>query len=181
MNASLNLKIIGRLKIADAVTGEQLLDQRNAIHPQNIAFAIARALSKDSNGAVYKLCLGNGGTFLNSSLVLTFRPANVSGAQANLYSQTYEVIVDDQAPGVSASNYVVPIEAVDPSISSTVLISALLSSTEPTSNPLDSFTFDEVGLKTEDDLLLTHIIFNPIIKTTAKTFLLTYTLEVSAA
>lgn len=180
-NDKTQLKIVGKLRITDAVTGKLILEKNNAIHPQNLALAITRALSNDSNGIVYKLCLGDGGTFLNSNSVLTYRLPNTVGQQAALYNQTYELIVDDQAAGVSPSNYVVPIASVAPSITSLVYVSALLSASEPTSNPMTSYTFDEVGLKTEDGLLLTHLIFTPIIKTTVKTFLLTYTLEVSVA
>ena len=162
-------------------TGAVVLDKQNAIHPQNISLAIARALSNDANGFVYKLCLGNNGTFVNSSSVIIFKQPNTETQQADLYNQTYETIVEDQAVGASPSNYVVPVKGAETSISAFVLVSALLSATEPTANPAVTYTFDEVGLKTADGLLLTHLIFTPIDKTTEMTFLMTYTLEVSAA
>lgn len=181
MKQAAHLRVVGRLKITNADSGQELLNQTNAIHGQNFAFAVVRALSNEPNGVVSRLCLGDGGTFLNSSSVLTFRLPNSTGEQADLYSQTYEQLVDDQAAGVSPSNFTVPVAPVAPSITSTVLVNALLTSTDPTNNPAVTYTFDEVGLKTADGLLLTHIIFTPIDKTTAQTFLITYTLEVSAA
>ena len=50
MKHPLNLNVKGHVNIVDKVSGEVLLDQCNAIHPQNMSRVIARALSHESNG-----------------------------------------------------------------------------------------------------------------------------------
>ena len=57
-----NVKCLGRVQIFDADTNELVLDKKNAIHPQNMALAIARSLSHDVDGPIYKLVFGNGGS-----------------------------------------------------------------------------------------------------------------------
>jgi len=58
-----NYQAIGRVVIHDQATGEMVLDKENAIHPQNMALVIARALARDDNGYIFNLCFGNGGTW----------------------------------------------------------------------------------------------------------------------
>lgn len=183
------IKVLGTLTIVDANTGACVLKKTNAIHQQNLALVIARALSNEPNGTVYQLCFGNGGTFLNSSNILNYRPPNIIGA-SDLYNETYHVIVDDQAVGVSPSNSVIPVASAPPAVSTLVVVTAVLSAAEPagqattdnlTTDTTSPYLFDEIGLKSEDGLLLTHLVFSPIEKTANRTFLITYTLNISVA
>jgi len=182
-------KFIGHCRITDRVTGELIMEKRNAVHPQNLGRAIGRSLARDSNGPVFKMAFGNGGTFFNSSQTLIFRSPNTIGS-ATLYNETWEVQVDDQDPSTPATNSVVSVAAPSPSISTIVTVIAQLNSNEPpgqevadniTTDPEGIFVFDEIGLKTEDDLLLSHLIFSPIEKTANRAFLITYTLTISAS
>ena len=50
-----------------------------------------------------------------------------------------------------------------------------------TTNPNSAFTFDELGLKTVDGLLLSHIVFNPIEKNAQRELIISYTLTVSVS
>lgn len=187
MKSHFDLQVRGHVRIVDAATEEVILDVHNAVHPQNLARAITRSLARDTNGYVFKLSFGNGGTFYNSSDVLVYRPPNTIGS-ATLYNQTYEIQVDEQSSGTPVTNSVTSAAAPAPSIASVVTVSALLAADEPagqqvadniTTDPEADFMFDEIGLKTSDDLLLTHLVFNPIEKTANRAFLITYTLTCS--
>lgn len=181
--------VVGDVLISDAETGEVLKHKKNAVHPKNMALAIARSLSRNDNGYVFKMSFGNGGTFLNSSGRIIFRAPNTLGA-ADLYNPTYEVIVDAKTDGAPVTNSVVPSESPSPAITSIVTITCVLGANEPAgqeatsntnTNPNSTFFFDEIGLKTSDGLLLTHLVFTPIEKTANRAFLVTYTLTVSVS
>lgn len=186
---NISAKLLGRAIIKDSITGELLLDKSNAIHPQNMSLVIARALARDSNGSIFKLCFGNGGTFFNSSSQIVYRTPNTIGS-ADLYNQTYEVQVDEQSVGTPVTNSVTSSSSPSPSITSIVTIIAELTAGEPagqavadniTVDPESDFTFDEIGLKTEDDLLLSHLIFSPVEKTATRAWIITYTLTISVS
>lgn len=185
----LNATVIGEVCIQDAISLEILRQKKNAIHPKNMASAIARSLSRNDNGFVFKMSFGNGGTFLNSSNKIIYRSPNTLGA-ADLYNQTYEVQVDNNTQGTPPSNSVVPAESPSPAITSVVTITCVLNADEPAGQAVSSnlttdsnspFFFDELGLKTADGLLLSHLIFNPIEKTANRAFLITYTLTISVS
>jgi hypothetical protein len=189
MNELLNVQIHGHVKIQDAETGALVMAKSNAVHPQNMAIVIARSLAKDANGTIYKMCFGNGGTFFNSSQQIVYRSPNIIGS-ANLYNQTYEVLVDEQDSGTPVTNSVTASASPAPSITSIVTIIAELGASEPTgqavsdnitTNPEALYVFDELGLKTGDGLLLSHLIFSPIEKTSNRAFIITYTLTISVS
>lgn len=173
---NVNVNIIGQVTVTDLDTGEVILRQKNDVHPQNMTTLIARALGRDSNGSIFKLAFGNGGTFTNSSSEIVRRPPNTVGA-ATLYHQTYEVQVDEQVAGTPETNNVVSSPSPSPAITSVVTVTAILASGEPTVG----FTWDEICLKTEDNLMLSHLIFNPISKTTGSAKLITYELLISVS
>lgn len=188
-NTSIQVKAFGAVKIIDAITGETILEKTNAIHPQNLGAVIARGLAGEDNAEVFHLSLGNGGTFFNSSQQLIYRPPNTIGA-ATLYNQTYEVQVDENESGTPTTNSSSAAPSPSPSISSLVTVVALLSPNEPsgqavsdnlTTDPESDYVFDEMGLKSKDGLLLSHLIFSPIEKTANRAFLITYTLTISAS
>lgn len=200
MKTDFKFKVLGHVKIIDVSTGQLILSKTNAIHPQNIAKVFARAISRDTNGSIYKMVFGNGGTFLNSSQTLIYRTPNTIGGTAGLYNQTYEVQVDEQAGGTPATNSVTSAPAPAPSISSIVTVVSQLNVNEPAGQAAADnvttnfnsgvlvgpdadalYVFDEIGLKTEDDLLLSHLIFSPIEKTANRAFAITYTLTMSAS
>ncbi len=190
MLSKFNIKAHGHVHIKDAVTGEVVMDEDNAVHAQNMALALAQSFAHDTNGCIFTMAFGNGGTFYNSSNVLNYRSPNVIGTDATLYNQTYAVQVDDQAAGSPSTNSVVALASPAPSISALIIVTAYLSASEPagqavadniTVDPEAQFVFDEIGLQTEDGRLLTHCIFNPVEKTANRSFMVTYTLTVSVS
>lgn len=188
-DAGMKCSAIGHLRIHALDNGEVVLDKKNAIHPRNMGILLGRAVAKDNNGSIFQLCFGNGGTFLNSSLQINYRAPNTIG-NANLYNQTYAIQVDDQASGTPPTNSVIAVPSAAPSTATMVVVTAQLAANEPpgqamadniTFNPASPYTFDEIGLKTADGLLLTHLIFNPVEKTTNRAFLFTYTLTINVS
>lgn len=96
----LPLKVMGHLHIEDDL-GEVLLDKHNAIHPQNMARVISRALANENNYSIHRIAFGNGGTTTDAAFQITYRPPNTGVApdvntwDSRLYNETYGEIVDD--------------------------------------------------------------------------------------
>ena len=189
MNDLMNVRILGHVNIRDSVTGALVMAKTNAVHPQHMAIAIARSLARDSNGSIFKMCFGNGGTFFNSSQQIVYRSPNTIG-ETDLYNLTYEVLVDEQDSNTPVTNSVFSSVSPSPAITSIVTIVAELGASEPagqatadntTTNPESFFMFDEIGLKTADGLLLSHLVFSPIEKTSNRAFIITYTLTISVS
>lgn len=81
--------------------GQVLLAKQNSVHPQNLSRIIARALAGELNSTIFKLALGNGGTYIDASGDTSFRRPNdgvspdLSGWQSRLYNETYSEVVDE--------------------------------------------------------------------------------------
>lgn len=101
---ALGINLKGHVKITDQKTGKILLDEDNAIHPQNMARIIARALSNEENGQIYRMAFGNGGTFIDAGGNIVFRQPNDgnngAGWESRLYRETYSEIVDEDDANV---------------------------------------------------------------------------------
>lgn len=194
--------------VPDELTGTSVLDKYNAIHNQNMAEAIARGLSNTNFDAIgthqiYGIGLGRGGSSVDGTGNITYLAPNVTGTGARLYDQTYFEVVDEQQAGTPAANSVTyQNSGID--TTSIVIVTATIAAGEPagqilTDSPPDSdteseFFFDELGLFTygqngafgyssvpTDSLLLSHIIFSPILKTANRELVITYTLTVSVS
>jgi len=178
MQEILPVKVIGHLLIEDDL-GNVLVDKHNAVHPQNMARVISRALANESNYFVKHIAFGNGGTDINAALDITFNPANdgqspdIRTWDSQLYNETYREIVDDSDINIgtgagSAAGDPTTVEHVsgpgvfsnDLGLLSQVTVNATLNQNEPTgqiatgtqaegSNFDGSFVFDEVGLFTD--------------------------------
>lgn len=195
-SAQITTTVKGHVCIRDSETGEVLLDKDNAVHNQNMAIAIARGLSNEpqSGGVgtyqIYKLELGNGGTSINSMSQITFQTPNVTGLTAGLYNQTYSEVVDESISGTPSGNSVTYL-ASSTDTTSTVITSMTIAAGEPSGQfttdsppsptPNSTYAFDELGLFTSDNKLLTHIIFSPILKTSNRSLVITYTLTISVS
>ena len=190
MEMNFKTKIKGHVLVKDKNTNEVLVDKFNAVHPQNMAKVIARGLANESNQQIFQIALGNGGTYIDSTQSIVYNSPNIIGQSADLYNVTYTEIVDDGNLNVGTGNSVISQAAPSPDISSLVICTIQLSANEPagqattdgeTSNPNSAFTFDELGLKTVDGLLLSHIVFNPIEKNAQRELIISYTLTVSVS
>lgn len=186
MNTRNNLGInaTGRCRIFDVTETENLseapliLDKTNAIHPQNMARVVARALSRESNSWIHRIAFGNGGTIVDAAYTITYRTPNdgqipdTAGWESRLYNETYSEIVDDSNVNVTIGEGSQPgdpesiehlggpgVRSSEAGLTSDVVVEAILNQNEPTGQ-FDSdnltgeqatnsvFTFDELGLYT---------------------------------
>lgn len=202
MKESLKTVVSGHVKITDTATGEVLADTYNAIHPKNMATAIARGLSNAPNFQIYKLKLGNQGTYIDGTQQIIFRPPITTGDTADLYNPTYAEVVDDASVLVGVGNSVT-FTNIPASTNTRVIITAVISSNEAINNPTDggdgdpsldpegTFFFDELGLFTREtsgtilagvgELMLSHLIFSPIEHTGNRELTIVYTLTISVS
>lgn len=201
MQEALKTIVTGHVLIKDRSTGEVLVDKRNAIHPKNMATAIARGLSNSPNGNIFKIKLGNGGTVINASQQIEFRLPTTTGDTADLYNPTYAEVIDENDTGVGAGNSVV-FTNIPSSTSTRVIATCVISSNEAINNPTDGgaggtlnpegqYFFDELGLFTKqsdtnllngaDELMLSHLIFSPIEHTGNRELTVVYTLTITVS
>ncbi len=191
-NENLNINVVGHILMKDMMTGEVLVDQDNAIHPQNLATVIARGLANEANNQIFTMKLGNGGTNIDSGLNINFLPANTVGTTASLYNSTYSEVVDDSDVNVALGNSVTSAASPTPAITSVVTCVLELTADEPagqapndgvTTNPDSTYTFDELGLFTNDapELMVSMLVFSPVEKTSNRAISITYTLTISVS
>lgn len=198
----INVGVEGHLKIWDDVSGEVLVDKRNAINPENISVAIAKGMA-NNGGTVYEMHFGNGGTVINDLGVITYNAPRVTSSSAELYNPTYFKVVeaDDPSNTDPAKNYITSQHLTGLNYTD-IIVNAVLDYTEPsiTDTPFNlaavsqdaldnatdfngAFVFDEIGLKNKGDtlnsgLLLSHIIFHPVQKSANRLFRVRYTLRI---
>lgn len=209
MQEALKTTVTGHVLIK---AGDTILrDEYNAIHPKNMATAIARGLSNTVNYQIYKLKLGNQGTYIDSSQQIVFRPPNVSGDTADLYNPTYVEVVDEAEQSVGSGNSVT-FTSIPASTNTRVIITAVISANEAVNRPTDEadsatpttdpttdatldpnglFFFDELGLFTKEtsgsildgagEMMLSHLIFSPIEHTGSRELTIVYTLTISVS
>lgn len=102
----LPLSVKGHVHVEDDF-GNTLLDKQNAVHPQNMARVIARALANEDNYWIHRIAFGNGGTLTDAAFTVTFRtpndgqPPDVRTWDSRLYQETYSEIVDDSVTPTS--------------------------------------------------------------------------------
>ncbi len=187
----LKLHVEGHVLIRDPDTGEVILNRRNAIHRENMSFAIASALSNSIginsfSGFIQELAYGNGGVIIDGSGNVTYRSVNVTDITAELYNRNYSKVVDFNSDENPDNN-----TAVSHSGGATysdVVITSTLDYGEPAGqDPLDDassqegdFVFDEIGLVSQQGRLLTHLIFHPVQKSANRKIQIVYTVRISA-
>jgi hypothetical protein len=100
VNVKFELNVKGHCKIVDDL-GHVILDQHNAIHPQNLSRVIARALSNEHNYFIHRVAYGNGGTTIDAAHNITYRPPNIGQSpdistwDSRIYNEIFSKVVDD--------------------------------------------------------------------------------------
>lgn len=100
---NLPISVIGHVHVQDDL-GNVLVNKKNAVHPQNMARVIARALANESNFNIHRIAFGNGGTLTDAAFTITYRtpndgqPPDVRTWDSRLYEETYSEIVDEGNP-----------------------------------------------------------------------------------
>jgi hypothetical protein len=125
---TLNVGVKGHVNITENFpngTSNVLFDGYNAVHPQNMARIIARALAHEPNSYIWRLALGDGGAGWAADGSVIIKPpitgTDGSGWESRLYNETYSEIVDDTSPlvgtdpGSADANNVRPGGGADPS------------------------------------------------------------------
>jgi len=189
-------RIEGFVKISDPVTGEILVDKKNAIHYENISIAMAETLSNRTSaqggGWIYQMAFGNGGSAVDPTGVITYLPPNTTGANASLYNQTYQKVVDDNSASNTdpANNYMTVVHTSG-AVYTDIITTCLLDYGEPlgqqafdnSTNFNGEYVFDELGLRAWNGsasnlLLITHVIFHPVQKSLNRQIQIDYTLRI---
>ena len=189
-------KIEGFVKITDPVSGEILVDKKNAIHYENISIAMAQSLSnrtaEQGGGWIYEMAFGNGGSSVDPTGVITYLPPNTTGQNADLYNETYYKVVDDNsAANTDPSNNKMTVLHTSGTVYTDILVTCLLDYGEPigqqafdnSTNFNGEFVFDELGLKCWNGSatnlrLITHVIFHPVQKSLNRQIQIDYTLRI---
>jgi hypothetical protein len=185
-------KIEGFVKITDPVSGEVLVDKKNAIHYENISIAMAQTLSDRNLGYIYLMAFGNGGSAVDPTGVITYLPPNTTGQNADLYNETYAKVVDDNSAADTDPNYnKMTVLHTSGNVYTDILVTCLLDYGEPagqqafdnSTNFNGEYVFDELGLKcwngsATDLRLITHVIFHPVQKSLNRQIQIDYTLRI---
>lgn len=190
------IQIQGFVKIFDPVSGEIFVDKKNAIHYENMSVALAQTLSNrtlaQGGGWIYSMAFGNGGSSVDPTGVITYLPPNTTGANADLYNETYAKVVDDNsAADTDVTNNYMEVLHTSGQVYTDILVSCLLDYGEPfgqqafdnSTNFNGEYVFDELGLKavngdTTNLRLLTHVIFHPVQKSLNRQIQIDYTVRI---
>lgn len=189
------VQIEGHLKIleweswedmGDEELAKVLVNKRNAIHNENASIIISRALANKENGSVYSMHFGSGGATIDPLGNIIYATPNTEGTSASLYTETYFEVVD-QNKGAPEGNQMAT-RHVNGTLFSDVEIRCVLDKNEPFGQPAfddvlvnvneNQYIFDEIGLKSEDGLLLTHVVFSPVQKSANRIIEVVYTLRI---
>jgi hypothetical protein len=187
------IHVEGHIKISDPSTGEVIVNQRNAIHYENMSLALAESLANQGQGFIYEMSFGNGGTSVDPTGIITYLTPNSTGTNASLYNQTFTKVVDELSVNntdpirnkteirhVSGTNY------------TDILVRCLLDYGEPdgqdafdtAADTEQQFVFDELGLRgyssSGTGRLITHVIFHPVQKSLNRLIQIDYTVRVQS-
>lgn len=192
-NENLGYHFEGHIKIFEPETGKVLVDQRNAIHFENMSVAMANSLSNQGQGTIYEMVFGSGGTTVDPTGLIAYLTPNTVGINSNLYNQTFSKVIDQNATENSdPSRNKMEIRHISGATYSDIVISCVLDYGEPdgqeafdnSQNLQGNFIFDELGLKTfslaGSGKLLTHVIFHPVQKSLNRLLQIDYTVRVQS-
>ena len=187
------IHIEGHIKIFDPTSREVFVNKRNAIHYENMSIALAKSIANSGEGFIYQLALGNGGTNIDPTGIITYLTPNSSGSNASLYNEQYAKVVDDRSSNNTdpTRNYIETRHVTGTNYTD-VFVTCLLDYGEPngqsafdnTTNNDSNFVFDELGLKsyssTDQQLLLTHVVFHPVQKSLNRLIQIDYTVRIQS-
>lgn len=207
---TLDALVEGHIKIWDPDSGEVFVNKRNAVNFENISVAIANLLAGNFTTGYFvsEMHFGNGGTVIDSTGAVSYRPPNVNGQAEQLYNATFFKVVDEDDfvnntdPNLNKTNvtHVNGLNYTDLIVTCTIdydepitgdttfnLAGTSQDVQDTATNMEGSFVFDELGLKIKSasgslgtGLLLTHVIFHPVQKSANRLLQVIYTLRIRA-
>jgi hypothetical protein len=186
------VKVEGFIKIFDPKSGEVFVDKKNAIHYENMSVSLAETLAHKTQGWIYQMAFGNGGSSVDPTGVITYLPPNTTGQNADLYNETYFKVVDDNsAVNTDSVNNNLTVLHTPGKVYTDILVSCLLDYGEPpgqqafdnSTNFNGEYVFDELGLKSwtgadTSPRLITHVIFHPVQKSLNRQIQIDYTVRI---
>ncbi|AXH72704.1 MAG: hypothetical protein [Caudoviricetes sp.] len=180
------INIEGFIKIYDTDTNDVILSKKNAIHFENMSVAIVKSLISNTDGNIYSMAFGNGGTVVNNTGDITYMTPNVKGSDASLYNQTY---IKNNIVGLNQTydaNNTTEANHINGTTYSDIIVTCTLGYNEPTdqnafdnNSGTDKYTFSELGIISKDGKLLTHVIFSSLSKSLNRSITIEYTIRVS--
>ena len=167
-------------------SGKVLLDKHNDIHKENASILLARAIADRDNGVIYTMHFGTGGSTIDPAGLIVFSSPNVTGAADLNVPVYYKVVDDNQNAPVGNQMIVRHINGVN---FNDVEIRCVLGRDEPYGQPAlsntgsinlntNGFSFDEIGLKMGDGLLVSHLVFTPILKASDRLIEIVYLIRI---
>ena len=192
MKTTITLDVRGFLKIYDPDSGEVFVDKKNAIHYENMSISLAETLAHQTQGWIYEMAFGNGGSSVDPTGVITYLPPNTTGQNADLYNETYFKVVDgNSAANTDTINNNLTVLHTTGKVYTDILVTCLLDYGEPpgqqafdnSTNFNGEYVFDELGLKswtgsTTAPRLITHVIFHPVQKSLNRQIQIDYTVRI---
>jgi hypothetical protein len=178
LNDNVGSCIEGFVKIWCPKTGKIFLNKRNAIHAENLSQSITQCITNNS-GYISEMHFGNGGTTTDAIGNIIYRNTNTSGSGSDLYAPTHYKVVEQNENNNDVNNKIEFSHTADTNYSD-IIITATIAINEPVVN--ESYSFDELGLKSKGDsqgtgLLLSHVIFHPITKNSTNEVQVVYTIR----
>lgn len=193
LNDLTGFHIEGHIHIHDPIEKITFVNKRNAIHYENMSIAMASSIANSGQGFIYELALGNGGTAIDPTGIITYLSPNSSGSNSSLYNETFSKVVDDRSSNnTDPTRNFIETRHVTGTTYTDVFVTCLLDYGEPSgqlafdnsSNANDVYVFDELGLKsystTGNSLLLTHVIFHPVQKSLNRLIQIDYTVRIQS-
>ena len=185
------IHVEGHIKIWDPISSEIYVNKRNAIHFENFSIALANGIANSGQQYIYKMALGNGGTSVDPTGIITYLTPNSSGSNASLYNETYTKVVNSRSADNpdSTRNYLSVLHTTGNNYTD-VVVTCLLDYGEPTNqsaydtppNGEQEYVFDELGLQSYDqqgkNMLLTHVVFHPVQKSLNRLVQIDYTVRI---
>lgn len=187
------IHIEGHIHIHDPVEKVTYVNKRNAIHYENMSIALAQSMINSGSGFIYQMAFGNGGTAIDPTGIITYLTPNTSGTNASLYNQTYSKVVDPTSnTNVDPTRNFTEIRHVTGTNYTDIFCTCLLDYGEPdaqvafdtTVTNESTYVFDELGLvsysETGSPMLLTHVIFHPVLKSLNRLIQIDYTVRIQS-
>lgn len=177
--------IEGHIKIWDPESGEVLVRRRNAVNFENMSVAIANLLSNKvgstSTHQIGTMRFGNGGTTIDGLGTVTYKVPNTSSSSGTLYNSTHTSNVD----AADASNKSVVSHTANNTYSDVEVTCTLdynvpagQDTTDTATSQTGTYIFDELGIYSANEDLLTHVVFHPVQKSANRKIQVVYTLRI---
>jgi hypothetical protein len=188
------IHVEGHIKIFDPISNEIYINKRNAIHYENMSIALAQSLSNSTTGGfIYQMDFGNGGTAIDPTGIITYLTPNSNGSNASLYNKTYSKVVNpSSSTNIDPTRNFTEVRHATGTNYTDIFVTCLLDYGEPngqtafdtTTNNNSTYTFDELGLRsystTNESLLLTHVVFHPVLKSLNRLIQIDYTVRIQS-